>query len=97
MPKPNNDRAHYTRPESSRLMHENFANTLALTSFPLRIGSIYGSGLFWCKEDDTLLRSLLLTATSFSAWSRCGGPSFVAYIERYRRLRFYPFHSGLIV
>ena len=29
-----------------------FANTLALTPFPSRIGSICGSGLFWCKEDD---------------------------------------------
>ena len=28
-----------------------FANTLALTPFPLWIGASYGIGLFWCKED----------------------------------------------
>ena len=41
-----------------------FANTLALTPFPQRIGSIYGSGLFWCKGDDILWEDLLLTTTS---------------------------------
>ena len=40
-----------------------FANTLALTPFPLRIGSIYGSGLFWCKGDDILRTGQLLTTT----------------------------------
>ena len=40
-----------------------FANTLALTPSPLRIGSIYGSGLFWCKGDDILWRGQLLTTT----------------------------------
>ena len=40
-----------------------FANTLALTPFPLRIGPIYGSGLFWCKGDDILRTGQLLTTT----------------------------------
>ncbi len=42
-----------------------FANTLALTPFPLRIGSIYGSGLFWCKGDDILRTGQLLTTTFY--------------------------------
>lgn len=40
-----------------------FANTLALTPFPSWIGSTYGIGLFWCKEDQTI-SDMLLTAAS---------------------------------
>ena len=30
---------------------------------PLGIGSVYGSGLFWCKVDDILQKGPILTAT----------------------------------
>lgn len=57
-----------------------FANTLALTPFPLRIGSIYGSGLFWCKGDDILRTGQLLT-TTFCLLSVNVGVHMKAYIS----------------
>ena len=60
-----------------------FANTLALTPFPSRIGSIYGSGLFWCKGDDTLWRGQLLTTTFYPSGVdvevHIFGPKFSCY------------------
>jgi hypothetical protein len=45
------------------------------------IGSTYGIGLFWCKEDDILCIEPLLTAASLPLfWCGGGGPSFRFYI-----------------
>ena len=45
----------------TQCVESHFANTLALTPFPAWIGSIYGLGLFWCKEE--FFDRLLTTAS----------------------------------
>ena len=51
-----------------KMYESHFANTLAPTPFPLRIGAIYGLGLFWCKGYDILSEEdPLLTTASYSS------------------------------
>jgi hypothetical protein len=63
-----------------------FANTLALTPFPLWIGATYGIGLFWCKEDQNSSDALLTAASCLDRGSGCGGPSNCVYIFNNRSI-----------
>ena len=58
---------------------QSFANTLALIPSPLRIGTTYGIGLFWCKEDRTISDTLLTAASCLERGHGCRGPSYCVY------------------